>query len=125
MDSSILISIKKLLGIEQEYTHFDPDIIIAINSALMALNQMGIGPSIGFMITNADEQWSDFIGDRKDLESIKTYIYLKSKLMFDPPTNSFLVEAIERQLKEYEWRINIQAEQSTEQSTVEGGIING
>lgn len=117
---SILISIKKLLGIEQEYTHFDPDIMFGINSALMALNQLGIGPDIGFSITSENETWLDLLGDRKDMEAVKSYIYLKTRLMFDPPSNSFLVEAMDRQMKELEWRLNVQAEKTT---TVEGGTV--
>ena len=117
---SILISIKKLLGVAEEYTQFDLDIIMSINSALMSLNQLGIGPDTGFIITSTAEVWTDFIGDKKDIESVKSYIYLKSRLMFDPPSNSFLVDAIERQIKELEWRINIQAEKTT---TLEGGAV--
>ena len=107
---SILTSIKKLLGIDETYEHFDGDIIIFINSALMSLNQLGIGPSTGFTISGKEDLWSDFIGIRKDLESVKTYVYLKTRLTFDPPQNSFLVEAIKNQLTELEWRLNTQAE---------------
>lgn len=107
---SILTSIKKLLGIEEGYEHFDADIIIGINSAIMALTQLGVGPSAGFMITSKIEAWSDFIGDRIDLQAVKSYVYLKTKLIFDPPTNSFMNDAIDRQLKEFEWRLNIQAD---------------
>ena len=105
---SILISIKKVLGIEQEDTHFDPDIILSINSVLMVLNQLGIGPITGLIITGEEETWTALLGDRKDIESVKIFVYLKVRLLFDPPTNAFLVEAIERQTKELEWRINVQ-----------------
>lgn len=107
---SILIAVKKSLGIEQEYTHFDPDIIIHTNSALFALNQLGIGPKYGFVISGEQETWVNLIGARLDLEAVKTFIYLKVKLVFDPPQNSFLVKAIEDQIKELEWRLNVQAE---------------
>lgn len=107
---SILVSIKKLLGIESEYTHFDQDIIMFINSALLSLNQLGIGPTEGFSITDNTQVWTDLLGTRKDVDAVKQYIYLKVRLVFDPPTNSFLVEAINRQITELEWRLNVQAE---------------
>jgi hypothetical protein len=74
---SILTSIKKLLGLESDYTHFDTDIIIFINSVLLSLNQFGVGPEDGFLVTGSNETWTDFIGDRKDIEAIKTLIFLK------------------------------------------------
>ena len=105
---SILTSIKKLLGSEEGYTQFDPDIIISINSAILNLNQLGIGQTNGFVVTTKDDKWSDLIGERKDLESVKLYIYLKTRLSFDPPSNSFLVESMNKQITELEWRLNIQ-----------------
>jgi hypothetical protein len=113
MESSILISIKKLLGIEEEYTHFDSDIIMYINSAFMNLNQLGVGIVGGFKIEDDEPVWDDFIGERLDLEGIKTFIYLKVRLIFDPPQMGYLVDAIKDQIKELEWRLNVQ---------VEGGI---
>ena len=110
---SILISIKKLLGIAEEYTHFDQDVMININSALMTLNQLGIGPSNGFVVQDNGTMWSDFIGGRTDLEAIKTYVYLKTRLTFDPPQSGFLVEAINKQIAELEWRLNVQVEGGT------------
>lgn len=107
---SILNTIKKLLGIDPDYDPFDTDIIVGINSALMTLTQVGVGPRKGFSIRDSTETWEDFIGDRNDLEAIKTYVYLKTKLIFDPPTNSFTIDAIERQAEEYLWRINVNAE---------------
>lgn len=107
---SILTSIKKLLGIEEDFTQFDPDIIMGINTSLMALNQIGVGPPEGFSISDASEEWSAFIGTRKDIESVKSYIHLKTRLLFDPPQSSFLIEAINKQISEIEWRINIQVE---------------
>jgi hypothetical protein len=83
---SILTSIKKMLGIEADYTHFDPDIIVAINSAFMFLYQLGVGPVTCFSITDAAPIWTDFLGTNIDLESVKTYTYFKTRLMFDPPT---------------------------------------
>lgn len=107
---SILILIKKLLGIEENYDHFDIDIITAINTAFVTLNQLGIGPEMGFSIYDSSAVWKDFIGERKDLEAIKTFVFLNARLTFDPPQNSFLVDAIKKQIEELTWRLNIQAE---------------
>lgn len=108
---SILVSIKKLLGIDKEYEQFDPDIIIHINTVLMVLEQLGIGPEDGFFITGKDEVWSVFLGKHlTHVEAVKTYIYLKVRLIFDPPSNSFLIDAITRQIAELEWRLNVKAE---------------
>lgn len=104
---SILILIKKLIGIEEEYTHFDTDIIAAINSAIMTLTQIGIGPDDGFFIIDDKATWNDFLGDRTDLEATKMFILLSVRLSFDPPTNSFLVEAIRKQIEELTWRLSI------------------
>lgn len=107
---SILTSVKKLIGIEESYKHFDQDIIIYINSAFANLNQLGVGPTEGFNVESETETWSDFIGERKDLESIKSYVYLKVRLLFDPPQMGYLVDAIKDQIKEIEWRLNVQVE---------------
>ena len=105
---SILTSIKKLLGPTAEYTHFDPDIIMHINSAFMDLNQLGVGPSEGFVIEDDTSVWTDFVQEELwgKVEAIKTYTYLKVKLVFDPPLNSAGIDAIERQIDRMEWRIN-------------------
>lgn len=110
MENSILTTIKKLLGPEEEYSHFDMDLIIHINSAFMRLNQLGVGPSTGFKIEDSNATWDLFLANRLDLEGVKTYVYLKCRLVFDPPQNSFLVEAIKDQIKELEWTLNFQAE---------------
>jgi len=107
---SILTSVKKMLGIEEEYTHFDSDVTMHINSVMLSLNQLGVGPSTGFMITDSTETWSDLLLDRLDLMAAKTFIFLKVKLVFDPPSSGFVVDAMERQIKEMEWRLNVQAE---------------
>ena len=104
---SILTSIKKLLGIDEAYEHFDQDVIMHINSVLATLRQLGVGPPEGFSIHDKSAVWSDFIGDSANLEAIKTYIYLKVRLAFDPPTNSSVIESFNRQASEYEWRINV------------------
>lgn len=107
---SILTSIKKLLGIAEEYEHFDPDIIMHINSVFMILTQIGVGPSEGFAIEDETSTWTDFITDTTRVEAIKSYVYLKVRLIFDPPTSSAVIESITRTINELEWRINVAAE---------------
>lgn len=104
---SILTSIKKLLGITEDYEHFDQDVIMHINSALSVLTQLGVGPEAGFSIEDSSAIWSDFVGNTSKLEFIKTYVYLKVRLVFDPPTSSAVIDAINRQISELEWRINV------------------
>jgi len=108
METSILISIKKLLGIANDYTHFDEDIILHINSVLMILTQVGIGPEEGFIITDESETWDQFIPEGTNLASVKSYIYLRVKLLFDPPLSSAVIESTNRMISELEWRLNIE-----------------
>lgn len=113
---SILTSIKKLLGIQEDYTHFDTDIIIHVNSALMILNQLGVGPLGGFSIVDSSTTWDEFIPeDDKNFEAAKTYVYMKVKLIFDPPSSSAVIESMNRIISEIEWRLTVQhdAAQST------------
>lgn len=116
MNESILTSIKKLLGIAEEYENFDIDIIIHINTVFMTLNQLGVGPSTGFRIENKRETWDDFIDvdenpEMLDLVSaVKTYVYLKVKLIFDPPLSSAVMESMKQSINEFEWRLNVRAE---------------
>lgn len=107
---SILDSIKKLLGLTSEYTSFDMDIIIHINTVFMALRQMGIGPKEGFSIEGNGEIWTDFSSEIEMLEAVKTYIYLKVKLIFDPPLNSSVIEVYNKTLSELEWRLYSEVE---------------
>lgn len=102
---SILTSIKKLLGIQEEYEHFDVDIIMHINTAFMVLTQLGVGPEEGFTIDDKYDVWTDFTTE--NLEAVKTYVYLKVRIVFDPPSSSTVMEAINRQISEYEWRLNV------------------
>lgn len=111
--SSILNSIKKLIGVGDGDLNFDTDLIMFINGVLMSLNQLGIGPPEGFSISDETQIWTDLIGTRKDLDGVRTYIYLKARLVFDPPQSSFLVEAIKQQITELEWRLNVQVEGGT------------
>lgn len=108
---SILTSIKKLLGIAEEYEHFDSDIIMHINTVFMTLTQLGVGPSEGFYITDEEAIWSDFIPDPNKLQAVKTYMYLKVRLVFDSASlGSATLSAYERQIQELEWRLNHDAE---------------
>lgn len=107
MSTSILTSTKKILGIEESYTVFDSDIVMHINSVFSTLTQLGVGPSYGFMIEDADAVWSDFLGDDPRLNPVKTYVYLRVRLLFDPPTTSFLIASYQEQIKELEWRLNV------------------
>ena len=106
---SILNSVKKKLGIQEDYTHFDEDIIIDINSVFMILNQLGVGPDEPFTIEDEDAYWEDFI-DNTRIEAVKSYMYMKVRLMFDPPTSGFLVDSLNKQIAELEWRMLVQAE---------------
>lgn len=109
MTQSILLTVKKMLGIAEEYHAFDLDIIIHINSVFLTLNQLGVGPDKPFQIVDESEIWSDFV-DVKEVPGVQTYVYLKTRLLFDPPTNSFLVDAIQKQIAELEWRMNVQVD---------------
>ena len=107
---SILTSIKKLLGIYEADTSFDIDIIMHINTVIMILRQMGIGPSEGFTVYDSDDTWEDYLDDSSLIESVKTYIALKVRLIFDPPASSAIIEAMNRTISELEWRLNVQAD---------------
>ena len=111
---SILTSIKKIIGITEEYEHFDPEIIMHINSVFMILTQLGVGPSEGFSINDSSTTWDQFIPNGKNLEAVKSYIGLKVKLLFDPPSSSAVMEAMNRSISEFEWRLNIEADPATE-----------
>lgn len=107
MEDSILLSIKSLLGPDSDYEAFDNDIVLFINSAFATLTQLGVGPVNGFRISGSDETWSDFLGSAEDLESVKSYVYMKTRLAFDPPTSSSVLNSFEEACKEYEWRLNV------------------
>ena len=111
MTKSILDTTKKVLGISLDYEQFDLDIIMHINSTFSTLHQLGVGPTAPFSITDNSNVWSEFIGENKAIESVKTYIWAKVKLAFDPPTTSFAIEALDKITKEYEWRLNVQSEE--------------
>lgn len=117
---SILTSIKKMLGITEEDTTFDADIIIYINSVFTTLMQLGVGPSAGFYIEDAISEWSDFIEDLTNLQAVKTYVFLKVKLLFDPGSvGASTLASYERQIQELEWRLNVIAESGESNETIE------
>lgn len=109
---SILTSIKKLLGIPEDYNHFDADLIMHINTVFMTLTQLGVGPSEGFSIEDDTATWDDYISDL-NLHGVKTYIGLKVRLLFDPPGSSTVMESINRQINELEFRLNIEVESTS------------
>lgn len=107
---SILNTIKKMLGIEIDYEAFDVDLIVNINMVFNILNQLGVGPAEGFAITSETETWNDYMEDNPKLQMVKTYIYLKVKQVFDPNQNSGITQAFDAQIKELEWRLNVQVD---------------
>lgn len=119
---SILISVKKLLGITAEYTHFDNDLIIHINSVFSILTQLGVGPSSGFSIHDEYAVWTDFLDEDPRLEMVKTYVHQKVRLMFDPPDRSSVADAVKRQIDELEFRLMVAAEEVTGSTTVVNGF---
>lgn len=108
-----MTSTKKILGIAEDYTVWDLDIITHINTAFSTLTQLGVGPAEGFMIEDATADWTDFISDN-DLQynSVKTYVYLRVRMLFDPPGTSYLIEAMNKQIEELEWRLNVHREET-------------
>lgn len=112
MNGSILDDIKKLLG--ESYDHFDTDIILHINTAFSVLNQLGVGPETPFRITDNSSRWSDFIQDIDSYNLIKDIVYLRVKLIFDAPSNSFLVDEMKKELEELEWRVNVMVDRGVD-----------
>lgn len=108
MSDSILLTIRKLIGPGGDHEFFDDDYIIHINSVMMILRQLGVGPASGYRITGATETWSDYLGSQIDmLESVRTYIYLKVKKIFDPPASGTMASAMDSMIDELEWRLNV------------------
>lgn len=103
---SILNTIKKLMGITEEYTHFDQDLIIHINSVLMILNQIGVGKE-GFIVRDESDAWGDFIEDEEKIEGVKTYVFIRTKLVFDPPSSSIVSDSYKKMADELEFRLNL------------------
>lgn len=107
MEDSILTSTKKILGLEADYTAFDLDVITHINAAFSVLNQLGVGPKDGFSIEDSGAGWGDYAVPANQLHLVKTYVYLKVRIHFDPPSTSYLIEAMNNQIAQYEWRLNV------------------
>jgi hypothetical protein len=114
MEQSILTSTKKILGIAEDYTVFDLDIITHINAAFSTLTQLGVGPADGFMIEDATAVWTDFdpVDDDRQYNSVRSYIYLRVRQIFDPPATSYLIGAFDKQIQELEWRLNVHREET-------------
>lgn len=121
LPDSILDTTKKSLGLDADYDAFDTDIILLINSTFSTLNQLGIGPIGGFMIEDKSKLWSEFTQDDLKINSVKTLMYLKVKLMFDPASTSFVLTSIENQIKEYEWRLNAVVDNAPAPGPTNGG----
>lgn len=117
---SILTSIKKMLGIAEECTDFDPDVIMNINSELMTLGQLGVGPAEGFSICDDTATWIDFLGNSTNIEAVKTYVFIQVKLVFDPPPSSAVIASYERKAKELEWRLNVAVDKGGEEVSQNG-----
>jgi hypothetical protein len=112
METSILKCTKKILGLAPDYTVFDLDIITHINTVFTTLAQLGVGPVQGFMIEDDTATWEDFLTDDLQLNSVKTYVYLRVRMLFDPPTTSYLLDAAKQQIQELEWRISVHREET-------------
>lgn len=113
MDESILLTIKRMLGLGENYDAFDNELPMHINSAIMVANQLGIGKK-GYTITGSEQTWADWLGETfGDLAAIQQYIYMRVKLVWDPPANSFVATSLEKQIDELTWRLNVQAEAVT------------
>lgn len=111
--NSIIQSIKKLLGLDHSYEVFDPEILIHINTAFSTLTQLGVGPKDGFLVEEATT-WGEFLEEDSRLASAKTYVYLRVRLLWDPPTTSFAIDSFKKQCDEIEWRLNVVAETKEE-----------
>lgn len=115
MEESILITIKKLLGLDEEYHAFDTDVIVHINTYLGVLNTLGVGKE-GFSIEDDTAVWSDFLDDSDvSLNEVKTYLYLRVRQTFDPPASSVLSAAFDKQIDELGWRMTTKVECSAEE----------
>lgn len=113
MTDSILTSIKELIGPREDQTEFDQDLIIHINSVLSLLTQLGVGPQNGFSISDKTSTWADFLGNEAaDLQAVKSYVYMKVRLIFDPPAASGVIDSYKQMINEFEWRLNVAADKS-------------
>lgn len=111
-EQSILATTKKALGIHDTNTDFDPDVIMYINSVLPTLRQLGVGPSTGYAIAGRENSWSELLGGGAKYNDVQSYIYMKVRMLFDPPGTSYHLNAMEEMIKEAEWRINASREET-------------
>lgn len=111
VSESILLSVKKMLGLDKDYDVFDPELIIHINTVFGTLHQLGVGPEDQFRITGDSEVWSDFTTEGEQTDEVKSYVYLRVRLLFDPPSSSFVLSSFKEQLQELEWRLNVKADE--------------
>jgi hypothetical protein len=130
VSDSILNSVKKILGIAEDYTAFDVDILMHINTVFATLNQVGVGPVEGFMIEDDTSTWDAFLGTDLRRNNVKTYVYLRVRMLFDPPATSYLIDALKEQYKELEWRLNVYREETAwvdpdPGELVEDGVLDG
>lgn len=123
MDASILSSTKKILGISSDYTAFDLDIVTHINSVFSTLDQLGIGPAGGFSIEAAESEWSELSLPQNQLGMVRTYVFLKARMLFDPPTTSFHIEAMNKQIQEIEWRLGVFREEAIAAAILEEEVV--
>jgi len=134
VDSSILTSVKKVLNIVEDDTSFDPDIILFINGALSTLNQLGVGPGVGFAIEDKTPTWVAFLGSDPRFNDVKTYVCLRVRLLFDPPQSGYATKAIQEQIEELAWRLNVRREETqwvdpnlagviAAQPVIDGGVV--
>lgn len=120
MEPSILISVKKVLGLDEDYTPFDQDIIQHINGALSVVSQLGVGTDL--LVQDNSAEWDMLIAPQEQLNLVKTYVFLRTRILFDPPTSSFLKDALEAQLREYEWRLSTEREYAN--SLAEDNVVD-
>ena len=124
-EESILVYVKRLLGIQSDYNHFDPDIIYGVNAAFAVLTQLGVGPAEGFIISDDTSKWSDFVTDKSRLSLIKEYVCLRTRLLFDPPSSSALIDAMNKTVAEYEWRLYVASDGDDSISNVLNRVEQG
>lgn len=113
MDESILTSVKKLLGLTEDYTAFDQQLIMHINTVMLTLKQLGVCDKV-YIVKDKSDTWSEFLSSDKDFEAVKTYVYMKVRTLFDPPTTSVVADSMNRTIAELEWRLNAEAETERE-----------
>ena len=111
VSESILLSVKKMLGLDKDYDVFDPELIIHINTVFGTLHQLGVGPEDQFRISGDSETWSEFDTEGEQVDEVKTYVYLRVRLLFDPPSSSFVLSSFKEQLQELEWRLNVKVDE--------------